>query len=182
MIIFTNDHGCHFKTRNWEYKRSCHDASTHIPLIIYGSNYSIGIKIEELVSIIDLLPTILEIADVEIPKYMQGKSLKTLLAKTPSDWREEVFIQISESQVGRAIRTKRWKYSVGAPHKSGFLFSGSKLYREDFLYDLKADPYEQNNLVLNDEYKDIRDKLSSLLKKNMKNAGEKVPKIFPYKH
>ena len=34
IVIFATDHGCHFATRNGEYKRSCHDASIHIPLII----------------------------------------------------------------------------------------------------------------------------------------------------
>ena len=36
IVIYTSDHGCHFRTRNAEYKRSCHDASIHVPLIISG--------------------------------------------------------------------------------------------------------------------------------------------------
>ena len=44
---------------------------------------------------------------------------------TAKDWAQEVFIQISETQVGRAIRTKRWKYSVWAPERKGNRDSGS---------------------------------------------------------
>ena len=42
LLIYTSDHGCHFRTRNFEYKRSCHSASTHIPLIIFGGAYEKG--------------------------------------------------------------------------------------------------------------------------------------------
>ena len=39
IILFTSDHGCHFKTRNAEYKRSCHDASVRVPTMIYGGPF-----------------------------------------------------------------------------------------------------------------------------------------------
>ncbi len=181
ILFFTSDHGCHFKTRNWEYKRSCHDASIHIPLIVYGSQFLIGKKIKELVSIIDIPPTILKIAGVHIPPYIKGRPLQDLIEETPKEWPNKIFIQISESQVGRAIRTKKWKYSVRAPHKSGFLFSKSKVYCEDFLYDLENDLFEQNNLIEDPQHINIRKKLATLLKKHMKNAGEEIPEIIPYK-
>jgi len=40
IFIYTADHGSHFRTRNKEYKRSCHDGCTHIPLIIHGPGSS----------------------------------------------------------------------------------------------------------------------------------------------
>jgi uncharacterized sulfatase len=179
LLIFLSDHGCHFKTRNWEYKRSCHDASIHIPLIIHGPGFSGGEEINELVSLIDVPPTILEIGGQSKLSQMRGKLLQNLINASTSDWRSEVFIQISESQVGRAIRTNRWKYSVRAPHKSGFLFSKSQTYKEDFLYDLKKDPNEQNNLVNDPTYADVRAELAAILKKRMKKAGEEIPEIIP---
>ncbi|MFW5981295.1 MAG: hypothetical protein ACOCRU_01835 [bacterium] len=48
---------------------------------------------------------------------MRGSPLQKLLDMDIEEWREEVFLQISESQVGRAIRTNRWKYSISASHK-----------------------------------------------------------------
>lgn len=36
ILLFTSDHGCHFRTRNAEYKRSCHDASTRVPTALSG--------------------------------------------------------------------------------------------------------------------------------------------------
>lgn len=179
IVIFTSDHGCHFKTRNSEYKRTCHEGAVHIPLIIKGPGFEGGKEINELVGLIDLPPTILNIAGISKPSQMQGNYLQDLIAGKVEEWPEEIFIQISESHVGRAIRTKKWKYSVRAPHKIGFVHSKSKTYREDFLYDLENDPYEKNNLVESADYIDIRAKLAELLKKKMKVGGEKVPKIIP---
>ncbi len=90
-----------------------------------------------------------------------------------------MFIQISESQVGRAIRTKRWKYSVRAPQGRGNRDSGSDVYVEDFLYDLERDPHERTNLVTAPAQAAIRAHLAERLKRHMAKAGEQVPRILP---
>ena len=63
------------------------------------------------------------------------------------NWKDEIFIQISESQVGRSLRTKKWKYCVDSPNSDPWNDQGSKNYVEQFLYNLDADPYELNNLI-----------------------------------
>src|SRR5690606_16758886 len=57
IVLFTSDHGCHFKTRNGEYKRSCHESSIRIPAAIYGPGFTSGGRIKELVSLLDMPPT-----------------------------------------------------------------------------------------------------------------------------
>jgi len=178
LVIYTSDHGCHFRTRNSEYKRSCHDASIRIPLIVYGPGFAGGKVISDLVSLIDLPPTILTAAGIVPPDHMRGRALQPLASGTAEDWPEEVFVQISESQCGRAIRTKKWKYSVRAPHKGGS-DPGSDLYVEDFLYDLENDPHERNNLVRSAEHSEVRKMLAEVLKHRMAEAGEEVPDIVP---
>ena len=59
LVIYTSDHGSHFRTRNPEYKRSCHDGCIRIPMIACGPGFSGGKVIDDLVSLIDLPPTIL---------------------------------------------------------------------------------------------------------------------------
>ena len=177
IIIYTSDHGSHFKTRNGEYKRSCHESSIHIPMIAYGPGFEGGNEIEELVSLIDIPATLLKCAGLEVPDYMQGHPLQNLVKGETKDWPQEVFLQISEIQVGRAIRTNRWKYSVRAPEKDGWTESYSEEYVEDFLYDLENDPYEKNNLVADPEYAEIREKLSKRLKRRMAEANEEIPEI-----
>ena len=184
MIIFTSDHGCHFRTRNREYKRSCHEAAIRIPLVIKGAGFNGSRIINELVSLIDLPPTLLKAAGIEIPKFMKGITLQKLLdPNNKKNWPQEVFIQISESQVGRAIRTKKWKYSVVAPTRDdqwdGYLYSKSELYEEEFLYDLENDIYEKHNLVGDPAFKDIRKGLAEILKRKMTEAGEEIPEILP---
>ncbi len=178
IILYTSDHGSHFCTRNSEYKRSCHDGCIRIPMIAFGPGFSVGKTIEGLVSLIDVPPTILTAAGTTVPGAMRGRSLQDLTAGRTKGWPEEVFLQISESQCGRAIRTKRWKYSVCAPDKTGS-DPASDTYVEDFLYDLEADPHERNNLVDSPDHADVRKDLSQTLIRRMIEAGESTPAIIP---
>ncbi len=165
IIIYTSDHGCHFRTRNFEYKRSCHENSIKVPLVITGGAFTGGGRISDLVSLIDLPATILDLAGAEIPEHFMGKSL------TDKKGHESVFIQISESQIGRAVRTDRWKYSVSAKNADKAF---ADEYTEDFLYDLENDPHERNNLIGSPDHKDIRLEMRGILLEHMKKAGEPV--------
>lgn len=179
VILYTSDHGSHFRTRNDEYKRSCHDASIRVPLLACGPGFGGGAVIRELVSLVDIPATILACGGVEKPKSMRGRALQELVGHAPQDWPQEVYVQISESQVGRAIRTKRWKYSITAPDKDGWRDMDSDRYREEFLYDLINDAYEQNNLVRDPAYAGVRAELARILRRRMANAGENPPDILP---
>ncbi|SDD48177.1 Arylsulfatase A [Paenibacillus sp. UNCCL117] len=179
IVLFTSDHGCHFKTRNGEYKRSCHESSIRIPAAVWGPCFRGGGRITELVSLLDLPPTLIEAAGGTVPAAMQGRSLLPLMRRERMDWPQEAFVQISESQVGRAIRTKRWKYSVSAPDKDAIADSGSSRYAEEFLYDLKADPWELNNLIGSRAHNEIKQSLRERLLRRMAEAGEPKAVIEP---
>jgi uncharacterized sulfatase len=136
------------------------------------------------VSLIDLPPTLLKAAEIKIPDFMKGNPLQNSLDdERKKPWPQEVFVQISESQVGRAIRTSKWKYSVVSPKQKGqwdgFLYSKSNCYEEEYLYDLEHDMYEKNNLVEEAEFEGIRNELAEILKRKMKEAGEEIPDIIP---
>lgn len=178
LIIYASDHGSHFRTRNSEYKRSCHDASIRIPLVLKGPGYTGGQVIRKLVSLVDLPPTIIEAAGVSVPGEYQGHSLRQLTRGEVSGWPDDVFVQISESQVGRAIRTHRWKYGVNAPGADGWADAGAPVYEEQYLYDLQADPYEQRNLVGNAAYRGIADELAERLAQRMVAVGEARPTLI----
>jgi arylsulfatase A-like enzyme len=105
VVAFTSDHGCHFKTRNSEYKRSCHESSIRIPMALQGPGFDGGGRLRQLVSLIDLPPTLLDAAGIAAPAIMRGRSILTLL-RGGAERPEEVFVQISESQVGRAVRVR----------------------------------------------------------------------------
>jgi len=176
LIIFTSDHGSHFRTRNSEYKRSCHDSSIRVPMIFNGPGFTGGNKISQLVSLMDIPPTILMSGGITPPSYMHGLPLQAITQKNSKNWPETIYIQISESQCGRAIRTKKWKYSIKSP-KGRKLKAFSKIYREDCLYDLETDPFELKNLVDDENYEEIRVKLREKILQKMQEAGEPPAKI-----
>lgn len=181
ILFYTSDHGSHFCTRNSEYKRSCHEASIHIPLIAVGGPFSGGKAVPELVSLMDLPVTLLDCAGIARPSGFQGHSLKKLVERSVSDWQDCVFLQVSESEVGRAIRTKDWKYSVVA-EEDGWNCAGAEVYYEQFLYDLNADPSEKINLAAAPQYASIRAMLAEKLEACMLQAGEAKPVILPAKN
>lgn len=184
VVFYISDHGCHFRTRNGEYKRSCHESSIRIPFIVQGPGFTGGRTVSELVSLIDLPPTILRAAGLAKPENMAGMQLQQLVDNLGNSWRDEVFIQISEDHIGRAIRTKNWKYSIWVPSDKGW--SGwdkmdSEVYHEQCLYDLINDPFERRNLIADPAYQAVRQELSERLKHLMAEAGETVPDILPCK-
>lgn len=176
IVLFTSDHGCHFRTRNAEYKRSCHEASIRVPMVLAGGAFDDGGAVEEMVSLVDVPPTLLSAAGVEQPAAMHGGDMTPLVRGQNDAWANEVFLQISESHVGRAIRTERWKYCVIAPDAERHA-PAAEHYRDHHLYDLQADPHEQENLIGRDGYAEIAEQLRSRIKARMVAAGEDEPTI-----
>lgn len=178
IVLFTSDHGCHFKTRNSEYKRSCHESSIRVPTVLTGPGFNGGGQLSQLISLVDLPPTLLDAANIPVPDSMQGRSIMPLIRRYPAaSWPAEAFVQISESEVGRAIRTHRWKYHVRAPEHDGHDVPGAVHYQEWSLYDLKVDPYELNNLAGSEAHRELSDGLKARLIQRMREAGESEPTI-----
>lgn len=179
IVVFTSDHGCHFKTHNDEYKRSCHESSIRVPVALQGPGFQGGGRVTKLVSLLDLPPTLLEAAGLSVPAGMQGRSLLPLLRGDAEAWPDEVLVQISESQVGRAVRTGRWKYAVVAPDKNPYTDASADVYEEAFLYDLEADPYELTNLIGLESHQAVARVLRERLTRRMTESGEPPPQIRP---
>lgn len=179
VIVFLSDHGCHFKTRNGEYKRSPHESSVRIPFVWAGPGFNGGGESSDAVSLVDFMPTILDLAGVKIPEDVQGRSLVPLTGTGTEDWPEETYIQFGDSFMppGRAIRTSRWKYAVTASEDHTGVDHAST-YEESHLYDLQADPYELTNLIEFKSYGEKRDELKQRLLKRMAEAGEDHAEIL----
>ena len=174
IIIYTSDHGCHFKTRNVEYKRSCHEGSIHIPFVITGGAFNGGRHEEKLVSLIDVPATILSLAGVGIPSDYRGKDIANLLGDKVNH--NEVYIEISESQTGRCIRTPRYTYSVKT-RIFNFFRKSAKVYVEDYLYDNEKDHGQMHNLIKDPSYNGIKDELRERLLTNIEAVEGFRPKI-----
>ena len=186
IIIFAADHGSHFKTRNRDghlngyddYKRSCHDACLKVPLVIAGGPYKGGMTVEELVSTESLPKTILAMAGVDVGDAMIGENLLDVVEKKDENRPNQVFAQISESRIGRCVRTPRYTYSVYAPGLNGGEAASSDVYADDFLYDMEKDPYQLENIVDNPEYGDVKAEMRKLLLDWIEKAEGKRPAIL----
>ena len=185
IVAFMSDHGCHFKTRNSEYKRSPHESSIHIPLVIQGPGFNRSLQIPELVSQVDVAPTLLEAAGLPVPGTMQGRSFLPLLDRRISGWRNEVFFEMSEFMTARGLRTPEWTYAVAMPKRRGWKpVPSSDEYVEYMMYDLAADPFQHVNLAGRTETRQIAETLRNRMLARMAEAGDKRPSIeppfFPY--
>ncbi|WP_433019068.1 sulfatase-like hydrolase/transferase [Kribbella sp. CA-294648] len=179
IVLFTSDHGSHFKTRNDDYKRSCHDVSIRVPTAVWGPGFDGKGQVKHLVSSVDIAPTLLDAAGLPVPAEMEGRSLMPVLDGKVLDWPTDVMVQISESQLGRAIRTHRWKYSVRASDDDGTTRASADEYTEEFLYDLYSDPFEIVNLVGLESHRLVADVMRQRLLRRIEEIGEPAPVILP---
>ena len=185
VVIFASDHGSHFKTRNRDghlnggddYKRSCHDACLHVPLVIAGGPFAGGKSVRELVSTASLPKTILALAGVDVGDAMIGENLLDVVEKRDPDRPDEVFAQISESRVGRCLRTRRYTYSVYAPGVNGFEAPSADVYADDFLYDLERDPHQLSNVVSDPAYAGVKAELRARLLDQIERAEGVRPAV-----
>ena len=151
MVAFTSDHGDHLGDHRLMHKSGVtfYDVSVRVPYLIrYPARFPQGAVCEALVESIDLPATFLDVAGVEIPRTMQGRSLVGLAEGGIEDWRDDAFSEIDlhlnpkmhgPSDPGSRdyvamICTREWKY-VHFPN----LGIGE-------LYDLVNDPHELTNL------------------------------------
>jgi Arylsulfatase A and related enzymes len=183
IVLFTSDHGCHFMTRNEEYKRSPHNSSIRIPLIVQGPGFNNAMKLDEVIGNINIMPTLLEAASVPVPASVKGHSVMPLLTKPEArqSWPNRELVQISEAITARALRTKDWTYCViDAQGRRSEKFSDK--YVEYQMYSHAADPFEQVNLAGRKEFSATAAELRNELKSLMGAAGEPPTEIEPVKH
>ena len=154
IVIYTSDHGFSLGHNGiWghgaaAFPASVHRPSYHIPLIISGGPVAQNTVNTEMVSQIDLFPTLAALADVRGAQTSQASNARDLgaaLRGQAADTRGAVFFEQEET---RAIRTKDWLYAMR--------FKGAQSYPiDDELYDLNSDPLEKVNLFGQAEYSEI---------------------------
>lgn len=159
IIIYTSDHGDGHASHQWTQKKNFYEEVVSIPFIVSwkGKTKAGVIDEETLVSNgLDLYPTILKMAGIDIPDYLPGENLSANFLKDPGDaspaHREYVVSEINQkvyksntpgSFLGRMVVTKKFKY---------FLFDHGA--NKEQLYDLENDPGELNPVTYDPAYHD----------------------------
>lgn len=162
IVVFTSDHGYLLGEHQKFQKQHLFEEATRVPFIVSVPwlKAEHGKSTEALTELIDLYPTLTDLAGLKPPKSLQGVSLKTLLKNTKSeDWAKKAVFTISRNG-GESIRTKDWRLTRWDYGKSGYE-----------LYDLQRDPGEFTNQADNPEYASILEKLKINLDKKAKEAG-----------
>jgi len=164
VIIYSSDNGYFMGEHGYWDKRIAYENSMKIPMLMrYPKKIKAGTIIEENALNIDLAPTILELAGVEAPEYMQGESMLKLFDENEenNNWRDsfmfEYYVDDAYPYAGPnmlAIKTKRFKLI------DAFLEDDI-----DELYDLQNDPGEMNNLINDPEFDKIEEDLRLELEK-----------------
>lgn len=154
IVVLWSDHGMHFgEKQNWE-KFTLWERSTRVPLIIAGPGVSRpGSRVSSPASLIDLYPTLCELAGVPIPTQCEGTSLVPQL-KDPSAPRTvpAITTQTQGKQSGHAVRDERWRY---IRYFDGF----------EELYDHSADPDEFTNLAHDPKFEKEKTRLRGWLER-----------------
>ena len=168
LVVYTSDQGFYLGEHGWFDKRFMYEESFRTPLVMRLPSKIKKGKIEELVQNIDYAPTFLELAGVEIPSEIQGKSLLPLLkGENPADWRKSIYYHYYEypgpHSVKRhyGIRTDRYKLIH-------FYYDVDQWE----LYDLQKDPNEMHNLYNEPAFSAVRDSLHKNLENLRKLYGD----------
>ncbi|MDR6488523.1 arylsulfatase A-like enzyme [Chryseobacterium vietnamense] len=184
IIVLWGDHGWKLGEHNAWGKQTNYLNDTRVPLIVYAPGMkNPGSKSNELVEMVDLYPTLCDLAGIETPSYLQGVSFKKLLNENSVEWKGAVFSQFlrpagegidlnKKSYMGYSMVTKsyhliEWYYWDKVTQKPGELVA-----RE--LYNLTSDPKENFNIAMYPENKDILEKLSEQRKKGWKEVKNKL--------
>jgi arylsulfatase A-like enzyme len=172
IFVFASDNGMFLGEHGMTDKRSMHEESIRVPLIVrYPKKIEAGTKIEQQVLNIDFAPSILELCGAAPLENIHGQSWVPLLAGDWQDWRRAWFYEYNyEKQFPytpnvRGVRTDRLKY-MRYPHGDG---NADRHVSE--LYDIVNDPQERHNLIDNPRYAEDVQRLAAQLKELIKQAG-----------
>ncbi len=138
IVVFWSDHGYHLGEHGLWMKQSCFEESARIPLIIAPPQcQGAGKACLRTVELLDLYPTLADLAGLTPPKNLEGASLRSLLENPAADWPRAAFTQVQRGGFpGHSIRTERWRYT-----EWDFGAKGAELY------DHESDPQELKNVA-----------------------------------
>lgn len=141
IVIFAADHGWHLGEHGLWHKRSLFEESARVPFLVHlpGAKAN-GQRSRSLVELLDVYPTLCDLASVTAPTSLQGKSLRPVLNDPKAVLHEGAFTQARRGANaefwGRSVRTVRWRCTEWDEGRNG-----------TELYDHDADPREFTNLA-----------------------------------
>lgn len=162
IVIFTSDHGFHLGEHRFWMKVSLHEESVRVPFIIKVPGKEPGVC-HSFAELLDLYPTVAELAGLNYSPDLQGKSLVETLDNPKEQVRDMAFsITRWRGSMGFLIRTDKWAYiQYDEDAESGME-----------LFDMEYDPKQYNNLAYNPHYAEVISDMQIRLKKKLKEVRD----------
>ena len=147
IIVLWGDHGWNLGEHNFWSKHNLLYTSKNAPLIISAPGYKKNVKTDGIAELIDIYPTLCELAGIDLPNHLEGKSVVPLMKNPKQTGKKAAF---TKWRNGISVTTTQFSYTQW-DHKQRMLFY------------LKKDPKENENIAENPDYKEKVKELSKLL-------------------
>jgi iduronate 2-sulfatase len=158
VIIFTSDHGYHLGDHFIWGKVTLFDIGAKVPFIVRAPGLTKpGTSSEAMVELIDIYPTLTDLAGLQAPDHLQGVSLRPLLENSERIGKKKYAYSVvtrGPKNLGYALRNQNWRYG--------------KWPDGEELYNLRNDPQEKNNLAQKDHIKERLEEFRSILQEKQK--------------
>ena len=171
VVIYTSDHGLGVGQHGLMGKQNLYDHSMRIPLIMRGPGLPAGLQCGALLYLLDLYPTLLDMAGVPTPDSSAGHSLSALLGELTYKHRRQIF----------SAYQGIFGHPRGAPYQRSIKDERHKLIQTVVdgvmtwqLFDLTADPYETVDLIEKPEHEGRIDQLKQALQKRAARFNDPV--------
>lgn len=170
FIIYAGDNGYFFREHLLGDKRAMYDPSIRIPILLrYPRLIQPGTVIDRFVLNVDVAPTILDLAGLEVPKTMQGRSLVPLLRGKDTRWRTDFLYEYLHEEpymypTVYGVRSADWAY-LHYPDLTG----------QDELYDMAADPHQLKNIIDDPAHAATAERMKQRLAELERESGERAP-------
>jgi len=162
IVVLTSDHGFHLGDQSMWGKATNFELSTRVPLLIKAPGMSAaGQRSASLVELVDLYPTLCDLAGLPKPQHLQGTSFAKLLDDPELDEQEFVLSQYPRAEaMGHSVRTKGFRYTVWRKVEGGELIHKA-------LYDLREGDIETGNVIDDKSLADVVVRLSAILNRKI---------------
>ncbi|WP_417736009.1 sulfatase [Rosistilla oblonga] len=157
IVIYSSDQGWYLGEHGWYDKRWMYEESLKTPLLVrWPGKVKPGTTNDDIVSNLDFAETFLDMAGVEIPADMQGRSLKPLLqGETPDDWRQSFYYQYYENPGAHNV-ARHYGVTNGKFKLIHFYAYQGKAIDDWELFDLEKDPNELQSVYGNPDYSEVQ--------------------------
>jgi arylsulfatase A-like enzyme len=158
VVMFWGDQGYQLGEHGMWAKHCVFETSLRVPLIVRAPGAARGASSEALTELVDMYPTLCDLAGIPKPEHLEGLSMAPLLKEPQKAWKKGIY---GSYGLGWSVSDGRYTYSE-------FRDKGKVVAR--MLYDHKSDPDENVNIVDKPESQEAVEKLSRLLKDGYKAA------------